>query len=81
MNPTPSILIVEDEAALVTLLRYNLERAGFENLLTRRIGLRYPSFKIRRDQTFPHAVDDVLIQRLKACHLPPLVNQLHASFS
>ena len=30
MNPTPSILIVEDEAALVTLLRYNLERAGFE---------------------------------------------------
>ncbi len=30
MNPTPYILIVEDEAALVTLLRYNLERAGFE---------------------------------------------------
>ncbi len=29
MNPAPSILIVEDEAALVTLLRYNLERAGF----------------------------------------------------
>jgi two-component system, OmpR family, phosphate regulon response regulator PhoB len=30
MNPTPSILVVEDEAALVTLLRYNLEQAGFE---------------------------------------------------
>lgn len=30
MNPTPFILVVEDEAALVTLLRYNLERAGFE---------------------------------------------------
>jgi len=29
VNPAPSILIVEDEAALVTLLRYNLERAGF----------------------------------------------------
>ena len=28
----PAILIVEDEAALVTLLRYNLERAGFEVL-------------------------------------------------
>jgi two-component system phosphate regulon response regulator PhoB len=28
----PVILIVEDEAALVTLLRYNLERAGFEVL-------------------------------------------------
>ncbi len=27
---TPRILIVEDEAALVTLLRYNLEREGFE---------------------------------------------------
>ncbi len=26
----PYILLVEDEAALVTLLRYNLERAGFE---------------------------------------------------
>ncbi|MEM9682728.1 MAG: DNA-binding response regulator, partial [Pseudomonadota bacterium] len=25
----PRILIVEDEAALVTLLRYNLEREGF----------------------------------------------------
>ena len=30
MNPAPYILIIEDEAALVTLLRYNLERAGFE---------------------------------------------------
>ncbi|GIK99852.1 MAG: DNA-binding response regulator [Alphaproteobacteria bacterium] len=29
MNMTPLILIVEDEAALVTLLRYNLEREGF----------------------------------------------------
>jgi two-component system phosphate regulon response regulator PhoB len=29
VNPAPSILIVEDEASLVTLLRYNLERAGF----------------------------------------------------
>ena len=28
MNPL--VLVVEDEAALVTLLRYNLERAGFE---------------------------------------------------
>jgi two-component system phosphate regulon response regulator PhoB len=28
----PTILVVEDEAALVTLLRYNLERAGFEVL-------------------------------------------------
>ena len=27
---SPLVLIVEDEAALVTLLRYNLERAGFE---------------------------------------------------
>ena len=27
MNPL--ILVVEDEAALVTLLRYNLEREGF----------------------------------------------------
>src|SRR3546814_3933028 len=26
----PRILIVEDEAALVTLLRYNLEREGYE---------------------------------------------------
>jgi two-component system phosphate regulon response regulator PhoB len=26
----PRILIVEDEAALVTLLRYNLEREGFD---------------------------------------------------
>jgi two-component system phosphate regulon response regulator PhoB len=26
---TPTVLIVEDEAALVTLLRYNLEREGF----------------------------------------------------
>ncbi|MBT5415351.1 MAG: response regulator, partial [Rhodospirillaceae bacterium] len=26
---TPHILVVEDEAALVTLLRYNLEREGF----------------------------------------------------
>jgi len=30
VNPTPYILVVEDEAALVTLLRYNLERASFE---------------------------------------------------
>ena len=30
MTATPYILIVEDETALVTLLRYNLERAGFE---------------------------------------------------
>ena len=29
---TPKILIVEDEAAIVTLLRYNLEREGFEVL-------------------------------------------------
>ncbi len=29
MNMTPLILVVEDEAALVTLLRYNLEREGF----------------------------------------------------
>lgn len=28
----PVILVVEDEAALVTLLRYNLEKAGFEAL-------------------------------------------------
>ena len=27
MNPT--VLVVEDETALVTLLRYNLEREGF----------------------------------------------------
>jgi two-component system phosphate regulon response regulator PhoB len=26
----PLVLVVEDEAALVTLLRYNLEREGFE---------------------------------------------------
>lgn len=26
---TPTILLVEDEAALITLLRYNLEKAGF----------------------------------------------------
>ena len=25
----PSILVVEDEAALVTMLRYNLEKRGF----------------------------------------------------
>ena len=30
MDSAPSILIVEDEAALVTLLRYNLEQVGFE---------------------------------------------------
>ena len=30
MNAAPLILVVEDEAALVTLLRYNLEREGFE---------------------------------------------------
>jgi two-component system phosphate regulon response regulator PhoB len=30
MNTAPSVLIVEDEAALVTLLRYNLEREGFQ---------------------------------------------------
>jgi two-component system phosphate regulon response regulator PhoB len=29
MNAVPTILVVEDEAALVTLLRYNLEREGF----------------------------------------------------
>jgi len=29
VNMTPLILVVEDEAALVTLLRYNLEREGF----------------------------------------------------
>ncbi len=30
-NPMrPRVLVVEDEAALVTLLRYNLEKAGFE---------------------------------------------------
>ncbi len=28
--PRPVILVVEDEAALVALLRYNLEKAGFE---------------------------------------------------
>ena len=26
----PTILLVEDEAALVTLLRYNLEREGYQ---------------------------------------------------
>lgn len=31
---TPSILVVEDEAALVELLRYNLEREGFEVVAT-----------------------------------------------
>jgi two-component system phosphate regulon response regulator PhoB len=31
---TPSILVVEDEAALVELLRYNLERAGYEVIAT-----------------------------------------------
>ncbi|MEX1107683.1 MAG: phosphate regulon transcriptional regulator PhoB [Dongiaceae bacterium] len=30
MNAAPLILVVEDETALVTLLRYNLEREGFE---------------------------------------------------
>jgi len=30
MNTAPNILVVEDEAALVTLLRYNLEREGFQ---------------------------------------------------
>ncbi|MDZ4737261.1 MAG: phosphate regulon transcriptional regulator PhoB [Rhodospirillaceae bacterium] len=30
MNAAPVILVVEDETALVTLLRYNLEREGFE---------------------------------------------------
>jgi two-component system phosphate regulon response regulator PhoB len=30
VNAAPAILVVEDEAALVTLLRYNLEREGFE---------------------------------------------------
>ena len=29
MTPRPTVLVVEDEAALVTLLRYNLEREGF----------------------------------------------------
>ena len=29
MNLKPLVLIVEDETALVTLLRYNLEREGF----------------------------------------------------
>jgi two-component system phosphate regulon response regulator PhoB len=29
VNITPLIMVVEDEAALVTLLRYNLEREGF----------------------------------------------------
>ena len=28
----PTVLIVEDEASLVTLLRYNLEREGFQVL-------------------------------------------------
>ena len=32
MTTKPVILVVEDEAALVTLLRYNLEKAGFEAL-------------------------------------------------
>ena len=31
---TPAILVVEDEAALVELLRYNLERAGFDVVAT-----------------------------------------------
>ena len=30
MSTKPRVLIVEDEAALVTMLRYNLEREGFE---------------------------------------------------
>jgi len=30
MNTAPNILVVEDETALVTLLRYNLEREGFQ---------------------------------------------------
>jgi two-component system phosphate regulon response regulator PhoB len=30
MNKAPLILVVEDETALVTLLRYNLEREGFQ---------------------------------------------------
>lgn len=29
MNGKPAILVVEDEAALVTLLRYNLEKSGY----------------------------------------------------
>ena len=29
MTQPPLVLVVEDEAALVTLLRYNLEREGF----------------------------------------------------
>ena len=29
MNAAPLVLVVEDEAALVALLRYNLEREGF----------------------------------------------------
>ena len=29
MRPLPLVLVVEDEPALVTLLRYNLEREGF----------------------------------------------------
>ena len=29
MTPRPSVLVVEDEAALLTLLRYNLEKEGF----------------------------------------------------
>src|SRR5262245_20874852 len=29
MSPKPLVLIVEDEAALVTMLRYNLEKEGF----------------------------------------------------
>ena len=29
MTPSPQVLVVEDESALVTLLRYNLEREGF----------------------------------------------------
>ena len=32
MTTKPVILVVEDEAALVALLRYNLEKAGFEVL-------------------------------------------------
>ena len=27
--PRPTILVVEDEAPLITLLRYNLEKQGF----------------------------------------------------
>ena len=34
-NLQPSILIVEDEAALVELLAYNLEKAGFRTAVAR----------------------------------------------